>query len=132
MQVTLILKALVAALSVGCGIGAGILWSMIERACEPFHPQDVRFYLNLYTDIGAASGFLLWYIATLVNRRHVRLGSALLVLAIPFFLIFLLSQSEETRSRHTLSWCSFCWQPSHRVWLQSDSGSRMCLTAETA
>lgn len=89
----LVLKALTAALSIVVGISVGVLWFVIARTCEPFHPQDVRFYFALYTDIGAASGLFSWYMATLVNGRRVRLGSALLVLAIPFLLIFLLSQS---------------------------------------
>jgi hypothetical protein len=92
----LTLKVLTAALSIAAGIGAGIVWFVMARACEPFHPQDVRFYFNLYTEIGAATGFFSWYVTILVHGGHVRLGRALVILAIPFFPIFFLSLGENS------------------------------------
>jgi hypothetical protein len=78
-------------LSIALGFAFGAVWFMIENAIDPFLPLDVRFYFNLYTEIGAASGFFSWYMATLVGGGHVRLGCASLILAIPFLLAFLLS-----------------------------------------
>ena len=92
---TLIVKALTAALSIAAGVGVGVVWFVVASDCELFHPRDVQFYFNLYTEIGAASGFFSWYMAALVTRGHVRLGRASVVLAIPFFLIFLLSLGEN-------------------------------------
>jgi hypothetical protein len=91
----LTLKVLTAALSIAVGMGVGMVWFVMARACERFHPQDVRFYFNLYTEIGAATGFFSWYMTTRVHGGHVRLGRALVILAIPFFLIFLLSLGEN-------------------------------------
>jgi hypothetical protein len=91
----LTLKALTAALSIVVGIGVGVVWFVMARACEPFHPQDVRFYFNLYTEIGAASGVFSWYMTTFVHGGRIRLGRALVITAIPFFLIFFLSIGEN-------------------------------------
>jgi hypothetical protein len=87
----LMIRTLTALLSIAVGVAIGALWFITARAIEPFHPADVRFYFNLYTEIGAASGFFSWYLATLVNNRRVHVGSACLILAIPFFLVLLLS-----------------------------------------
>ena len=82
---------LVALLSIAVGFAFGAVWFMIENAVAPFLPMDVRFYFNLYTGLGAASGVFSWYIAALVGRGHVRLGCASLILATPFLFAFLLS-----------------------------------------
>jgi hypothetical protein len=91
----LMIRTLTALLSIAVGVAIGVLWFRNARAIEPFYPVDVRYYFNLYTGIGAASGFFSWYMATLVTNRHVRLGRACLVLAIPFFLILLLALGEN-------------------------------------
>ena len=85
------IRASTALLSIALGVALGVVWFMIHGAIEPFLPLDVSFYFNLYTEIGAVSGFFSWYMATLVEGERVGLGCALFVLAIPFLPVFLLS-----------------------------------------
>ncbi len=80
-----------ALLSIGLGFAFGAVWFMIENAIDPFLPLDVRFYFNLYTELGAASAFFSWYMATLLGAGHARLRCASLILVIPFLFAFLLS-----------------------------------------
>jgi hypothetical protein len=82
---------LTAVLSIVVGIVVGVVWFMTARGIVPIHPQDACFYFTLYSAISAASGFFSWYMAILIQSGRVRLVRALAVLAIPFFLIFLLS-----------------------------------------
>jgi hypothetical protein len=86
-----LVRALTALLSIALGVALGVVWFIIHGVLDPIPPPDVRFYVNLYAEIGAASGLFSWYMATPVEGRRVRLGSAMLVVAIPFFSIFLLS-----------------------------------------
>jgi hypothetical protein len=85
------IQILAALLSIAIGVAIGALWFVTAQTIEPFYPIDVRFYFSLYAGIGAASGFFSWYVAMLVRSKHIRPGRACLVLAIPFFPIFLLS-----------------------------------------
>jgi hypothetical protein len=81
---------LTALASIGLGFAFGVVWFKIQDAVEPFHPLDVRFYFIVYTGLGTASAFFSWYMATLVDRGHVRLGCASSIVAIPFLFIFAL------------------------------------------
>ena len=77
------------------GVGIGGLWFITERSRTLPLSGRCSFYFDLYTEIGGVSGLFARYIATLVKCRHVHLGCACSVLAIPFFLVFLLALIEN-------------------------------------
>lgn len=91
----LAIKALTLLLSITVGLAFGAIWFVIVNAIEEFQPLDSQSILVGYATIGAVSGLFSWYVAMLVNRGSVHLGSAILFLAIPYVLIFLVSVNKN-------------------------------------
>ena len=75
--------------------GAGVLCFLGLRALDPIADLDYRFFLRVYTGIGATAGFASCYFSRLVARRRVSATSFICLLLAAYIFVMILALDKN-------------------------------------